>query len=224
MIEWLEPSPGDRILDVGCGDGFYDRQMALAGATVVGIDVRAARVALAERRNPHPRVTYRHMPAEVMDFPAGSFTKAVSICVLEHIPDDEGALRQIAAALQPGGRFVLSCDSLSNAGISAALRARHGKRYAVLHFYSRDSLARLLARAGFELRRMDYVLTTPVSLAVARATYLLDDVGRLPLGFALKYAGLAVAGTVGLAASRVSERLAHRTDAGLTLIAEAVRV
>lgn len=222
VIEWLAPAPGDRILDVGCGDGFYDRRMALAGAVVTGIDVRPARVALARRRNPHPRITYRHMDAGKLELPAGSFTKAVSICVLEHIPDDEGALREIARVLQPGSRLVLSCDSLSNPGIGDALRARHAVRYAVRHFYSRESLACLLARVGFQLLRMDYVLTTRVSLAITRSTYLLDDLGRLPLGGVVKYAGLAVAGTAGLAASRLSERVAHRNDRGLTLIAEAV--
>ena len=35
---------------------------------------------------------------------------------LEHIPDDEGALREIARVLQPGARLVMSCDSLSNPG------------------------------------------------------------------------------------------------------------
>jgi SAM-dependent methyltransferase len=226
VLEWLRPQPGDHILDVGCGDGFYDRRMALAGATVTGIDAKPARVALAKRRNPHPRVTYRHMPAEALEFAPGSFTKAVSICVLEHIPDDEGALREIARVVRAGSPLVLSCDSLSNSGISDALRARHAVRYAVRHFYSRESLTRLLSRCGFELRRTDFVLTTRVSLEIARATYLLDDIGRLPggVGLAVKYPGLALAGTVGLMASRLSERLAHHEHSGLTLIAEAVRL
>jgi len=224
VLEWLDPRVGDYILDLGCGDGYYDRRMALAGATIVAVDGNPARVALAQRRNPHPHVSYQHIRAEELDFPPGTFTKAVSICVLEHIPDDLGTLRRIAAGLQTGGRLVLSCDSLSNSAATDALRARHAKRYAVRHFYTRDSLADLLARAGLKLLKTDFVLTTPVSFAIARVTYLLDDVGRLPLGWAVKYPGLAVASSAGLAASRLSERLKHRDTEGLTLIAEAVRV
>jgi SAM-dependent methyltransferase len=223
VLQWLDPRPADRILDVGCGDGFYDRRMAVAGADVIAIDGCRKRVALAQRRNPHPRVQYVPMRAENLQFSPRSFTKAVSICVLEHIPDDEAALREIASVLLPGARLVLSCDSLSNSGVTAALRARHATRYAVRHFYSRDLLAERLERSGFTLRRMEYVLTTPISLAIARATYVLDDIGRLPGGWAPKYAGLSVAGTLGLPVSRLSERLAGRATEGLTLIAEAYR-
>ena len=224
VLQWLNAQSGDRILDIGCGDGFYDRRMASAGAVIEAIDVRPARVALAKRRNPHPRVTYHTMQAETLDFEPESFNKAVSICVLEHIPDDEAVLRGVWSALRPGGRLVLSCDSLSNQGVSDSLRARHGRRYAVRHFYTRESLSTLLDRTGFRLTRTDFVLTTPVSLAIARVTYGLDDVARYPGGWLLKFPGLLVAGTLGLAASRLSERLAHRDSEGLTIVAEAVKV
>jgi SAM-dependent methyltransferase len=161
--------------------------------------------------------------ANALAFSPGTFSKAVSICVLEHIPDDEGALKQMSNALQPGGRLVLSCDSLSNRAATASLRARHAERYAVRHFYTRGSLAALLLRAGFELRRAEFVLTTPVSFAIARATYVLDDVGRLSFGWLVKYPGLAVAGSAGLAISRLSELMAGRSNEGLTLIAEAAK-
>lgn len=223
VLEWLAAAPGDRILDVGCGDGYFDRRMAIAGATVTGVDVRPARIALAKRRNPHPRVTYLAVQAEELQFPAATFNKAVSICVLEHIQDDEGALRRVWHALEPGGRLVLSCDSLSNRGISPALRRKHAARYAVHRFYTRASLEALLERTGFRLTRTEFVLTTPVSLAITRATYVLDDIGRWPLGFIVKYPGLALAGTLGRLASRASESVAHRDGEGLTLIAEAVR-
>ena len=223
VLQWLGAAPGDRILDVGCGDGYFDRRMAIAGATVTGVDVRPARVALAKRRNPHPRVTYVHMQAEELQFAPAAFNKAVSICVLEHIADDEAALRRIWNVLEPGGRLVLSCDSLSNGGISPALRRKHATRYAVHRFYTRASLGALLDRSGFTLTRAEFVLTTPVSLAITRGTYVLDDIGRLPLGFTVKYPGLALAGSIGAVVSRASEWMAPRAGEGLTLVAEAVR-
>lgn len=223
VLEWLAPAPGERILDIGCGDGYYDRQMALAGAEVDAIDMRPARVELARRWNPHPRVRFHHMSAEAVAFPDATFDKCVSICVLEHIPNDEAALREASRVLRPGGRLVLSCDSLSNPQISDALRARHAERYAVRHFYTRDALAATLQRAGFRLVRTDFVLTTPLSLAITRFTYVADDIGRLPGGWLVKYPALTLAGTLGLVASRTSERLAAKRTSGLTLIAEAVK-
>jgi SAM-dependent methyltransferase len=197
--------------------------MARAGASVDAIDARQERVALACRWNPHPRVRFHHMAAEALKFPDDCFDKVVSICVLEHIPEDEVVLGQIRRVLRPGGRFVLSCDSLSNRGITDRLRARHAERYAVQRFYTRESLAARLERAGLELVRSEYVLTTPLSLAITRLTYIADDAGRLRGGWGLKYPALALAGTAGLLASRASERLTARSDRGLTLIAEAVK-
>ena len=223
VLRWLAPCPGDRILDVGCGDGYYDRKMALAGAEVTAVDVRAARLALARQRNAHPSVKYVHMPGEALEFAPSSFNKAVSICVLEHILDDEAALTGICDALEPGGRFVLSCDSLSNSGVSPQLRSRHAVRYAVQRFYTRASLRARLERAGFTMTRAAFVLTTPVSLAITRITYRLDDIGRRRMGGIVKYPGLAIAGSVGRMVSRVSESLARRDEEGLTLIAEAVK-
>ena len=223
VIEWLAPTAGERILDVGCGDGFYDRRIARRGAIVDAIDARAERLALALRWNPHPRVRFHHMPAEALEFPDGHFDKAVSICVLEHIPDDEGALRQIHRVLRPGGRLVLSCDSLSNRNITDRFRARHAERYAVKHFYTHESLPQRLERAGLELIRSEYVLTTPLSLAITRFTYMADDAGQLPCGWAIKYPAIALAGTAGLVVSRASEYVGAVAERGLTLIAEAVK-
>jgi hypothetical protein len=84
-------------------------------------------------------------------------------------------------------------------------------------------LAVRLESAGLKLVRSEFVLTTRLSLSITRFTYLADDAGRLPMGWVVKYPALAVAGTAGLLASRASERLAARSDAGLTLIAEAVK-
>jgi ubiquinone/menaquinone biosynthesis C-methylase UbiE len=223
VLEWLAPAPGERILDVGCGDGFYDRRIADAGATVDAIDARPERVALAARWNPHLRVRFHHMPAEALAFPDECFDKVVSICVLEHIPDDTAALQEMCRVLRPRGRLVLSCDSLSHPGVSDRLRARHAQRYAVRHFYTRDSLAALLHRMGLELMRSAYVLTTPLSVAIARFTYGADDVGRLPGGSLIRYPAVGLAGTIGLLASRASERISPRDDGGLTLIAEATK-
>ena len=223
VIDWLAPAPGERILDVGCGDGYYDWRIAGAGAVVDGIDARADRLALATRWNPHPRVHLHHMSAEKLRFADGYFDKVVSICVLEHIPNDQAALCEVERVLRPGGRFVVSCDSLSNAGITDRLRSRHAQRYAVRHFYTRELLRDRLRSAGLEMLRSRYVLTTAVSLAIARFTFLADDIGRLPGGWPLKYAAVALASTVGLALSRSSERLAGGNDCGLTLLAEAVK-
>src|SRR5918995_3436103 len=68
VLEWLEARAGDSVLDVGCGDGFYDCKIARRGARVHAIDASARRVARALRWHPHPNVTYQQMSADVLRF------------------------------------------------------------------------------------------------------------------------------------------------------------
>ena len=49
LIRWLDPKPGERILDIGCGDGYYDNIIAKSGAKVTGIDVHERRLSRARR-------------------------------------------------------------------------------------------------------------------------------------------------------------------------------
>src|SRR5262249_41725555 len=130
LIDWLEVRPGERILDVGCGDGYYDHQIAARGASVVGIDLRESAIALARRRNQTARTEFCVMDAEEMAFPAGCFDKVVSFCVIEHFARDQRVIEHVARVLKPSGWFVLSADSLSNQGVTAAERAAHQQRYA----------------------------------------------------------------------------------------------
>jgi ubiquinone/menaquinone biosynthesis C-methylase UbiE len=223
VIDWLDPGAGERVLDVGCGDGYYGHRIAGLGAQVDAIDANRDRVACASRRHPHPNVAYHHMTADALTFEDERFDKVVSICVLEHIQDDVRALSEMFRVLRRGGRLVLSCDSLSNAGITERCRRRHAVRYSVKRFYSRDSLYERLRVVGFSPRRSTFVLSSRMSLAFTHLTYIADDVGRLPGGWLVKYPMLALAGTLGLSVSRLTERLIPRTDEGLTIVAEAVR-
>jgi 2-polyprenyl-3-methyl-5-hydroxy-6-metoxy-1,4-benzoquinol methylase len=219
LIKWLEPAAGDRVLDVGCGDGYFDVQIARSGAVVTGIDVDRSRLSFAQRFNKSAGTGYVYMDAERMSFAQSSFDKAISFCVVEHFERDEQVLRHLSRVLRPGGRLVLSADSLSNPEITQAERARHRERYSVHTFYTEALLREKLARSGFELEDARYVLSSRLSLALARFSWTLDDLPR-PLGFVTAVGHLALA-TAGRVASDASERVVGRRDSGLTLLARA---
>lgn len=219
VLRWLAPAAGERILDVGCGDGYYDWLISRTGARVTGIDLHEKRLAHARRRYGGDGADFLNLDAERADFPPGSFDKALSLCVLEHLADDERVMRNISRALKPGGLFVFSADSLTNAGITAAERERHKRRYAVNTFYTREIVRSKLARAGFDLEAAGFVMAAPGALRLVRLSWKLDD---LPRGFVpLRILGYVVLGTV----HRISSALCHRPPeaaaAGLTLIARA---
>jgi SAM-dependent methyltransferase len=96
----LEPP----VLDVGCGDGHF-ASIAYDRPIDVGIDVVVRDLAEARTR---PGV-YRHLVlanAPALPFADGSFATVVSNCVIEHIPDVDETLREIARVLRPGGTFA----------------------------------------------------------------------------------------------------------------------
>jgi ubiquinone/menaquinone biosynthesis C-methylase UbiE len=219
LIDWLEPHQGERVLDVGCGDGFYDAKIADTGARVVGIDIHSSRLGFAQRINKNDLTEFHYMDAEQMGFAENSFDKAISFCVVEHFHQDEKVMEHVSRVLKPGGRFVLSADSLSNPEVTQAERDAHQKRYAVNTFYTESILRDKLWRAGFELEDAHYILTTPFTLALARLSWKLDDLPKA-LAF-VTLAGYIALGTVGKAASDYSERTGRRRDSGLTLLAKA---
>jgi SAM-dependent methyltransferase len=175
VLCWLAPVAGERILDIGCGDGYYDWRISRSGARVTGIDVHEKRLSFARRHYQDDRTEFLNLDAEQADFPEGSFDKALSLCVMEHLGDDERVMRNVSRALKPGGRFVFSADSLSNPGITPDERESHRRRYAVNTFYTEDVVRDKLSRTGFDLEETGYVLSTPVALRLVRFSWKLDD-------------------------------------------------
>jgi SAM-dependent methyltransferase len=218
ILGWLDARPGEAVLDVGCGDGYYDSLIAGAGARVLGIDIHPRWLPFAQRYYGGATAEFIHMDAEEMDLPGRVFDKALSLCVVEHFQRDEAVLRHVAHVLKPGGRFVFSADSLSNPGISDAERERHRRRYAVNTFYDEGMITAKLARAGFAVEKTQYILHTPLALALARFSWKLDRLpGALGVVRGLGYLGL-------WALERTTAPFAKKNAAaagGLTLLVQA---
>ena len=100
-LDLLDPQPGERILDVGCGEGGLSRKIADRGATVLGIDNSPEMVATARAKG----VDALLLSAQDMQF-FGEFDAAFSNATLHWVLDKEQAARAIFRALKAGGRFA----------------------------------------------------------------------------------------------------------------------
>jgi len=134
ILARLDPKPGERILDLGCGDGVLTAQIAGAGALVTGADASPEMVKAAAARGVDARlVDARNLPFR------GEFDAVFSNAVLHWIPDADDVLAGVAAALRPGGRFVAEFGGHTNvAAIAVAIRAvfgRHGVQYSSPWYY-----------------------------------------------------------------------------------------
>lgn len=125
ILARLAPKPGERILDLGCGDGVLTEQLIAAGADVVGIDASPDMVVAARARGIDARVG----DARNLTFDA-AFDAVFSNAVLHWIPDADAVIAGVVRALKPGGRFVAEFGGHTNvAAIVVAIRAvfaRHG--------------------------------------------------------------------------------------------------
>ena len=107
----LAASPGERILDVGCGPGFYCAELIEdvgPSGSVVGVDGSASMLALAERRcGGFDNVDLLEGEATALPAADASFDAALSVQVQEYVPDIAASLAELHRVLRPGGRLLI---------------------------------------------------------------------------------------------------------------------
>ncbi|MEM7532467.1 MAG: class I SAM-dependent methyltransferase [Chloroflexota bacterium] len=94
--------PEERVIDIGCGLGAvaYTVAQESGASKVVGIDLSAKSIAMAQERHQHPKVDYRVGDA-LVDLPDEAFDLVILSNVLEHLPGRPEFLRRVQAALSP---------------------------------------------------------------------------------------------------------------------------
>jgi trans-aconitate methyltransferase len=170
LVEALDPQPGERILDLGCGDGFLTRRIAESGATMVGVDASPQMVAAAKERGADARVG----SGESLPFDQ-EFDAVFSNAALHWMSDHHAVLQGVYRALKPGGRFVAECGGHGNiAAIRVALLAvltAHGipaEQIENNRFFSPAEYRARLESQGFQVEEITLTpRPTPLSSGMA---------------------------------------------------------
>ena len=111
LIDLLDPQPGERILDLGCGTGHLTHVIAQRGGDVVGTDHSAEMIEQARVNYPEIRFAVEDASNFSVDEP---FDAIFSNAVLHWVRDAEGAVDSMSAALKPGGRLVAEFGGKGN--------------------------------------------------------------------------------------------------------------
>jgi SAM-dependent methyltransferase len=159
VFSMLAPKPGERILDLGCGDGTLTAEIKAAGADVLGVDLSEELLAAARRKG----LRVRRLDGHALDF-VSEFDAVFSNAALHWMLKPELVIAGVHRALRPHGRFVAELGGHGNvAAIATAMRAVSRRRNgdpALLtpwFFPTAEEYTELLAKGGFVVREMVHV-------------------------------------------------------------------
>lgn len=118
FLDFVALDGANRILDVGCGTGSLTRAIAARHpAEVMGVDIARPFVDHAKAQNSDPRVSYAVQDASELSFPSGSFDAALSILVLNFIPEYRAAASGMLRVTRPGGLVGAACWNLDGGSV-----------------------------------------------------------------------------------------------------------
>jgi SAM-dependent methyltransferase len=140
LVEILAPAPGETILEVGPGTGYYSLDVAsrLGGGRLVAFDIQQEMLDHVKREAELRAISNIDVTlgdAQRLPFDDASFDGAFLVTVLGEIPDQDAALRELARVVRPGGRMVV------------------GELFGDPHMVRLSKLRERAGRAGFEFER-----------------------------------------------------------------------
>jgi SAM-dependent methyltransferase len=156
----LELRPGTRVLDIGCGGGRHAFEALRRGADVVATDlddnalaeVKQVADAMVREGEVTAGGSLRTAVADArcLPFEDAAFDVVIAAEVLEHIPDDAGAIAELSRVLRPGGRLAVTVPRWWPEKVCWALSSEyHEVPGGHIRIYRRDELVARLLRSGF---------------------------------------------------------------------------
>ena len=152
-LEFLEPSPDDRILEIGCNDASFLDALKELCREAVGVDVNREMV---ERLG---RADVQWMSVTTLDFQDGYFDRIIALHVFEHVEDIEAAFRETSRVLKTGGTMTLLFPLEFFRGMSALKDSwiLHGNPMRAFDFHRHrltpGKVERIAAASGFRVKR-----------------------------------------------------------------------
>lgn len=177
ILNMLESNKGTRILDLGCGIGYYCELLSNFGAELIGCDLDYNAVFMAKEL--YPAYLFSINDAAHLPYIAGSFDKVLCSEVLEHIENDATVIREISRVIRPKGRLLITVPCIE--GIFGSLIKSFGHKHQhrfERHFrkgYSIKTLKELCVRYNLKLLNYRYSMTffVEIYMGITKLIFLL---------------------------------------------------
>jgi SAM-dependent methyltransferase len=160
VVDLLAPQAGERILDLGCGDGVLTAKLAAMGCAVIGVDASSPQIEAARKLGVDARV----MDGENLAFD-NEFDAVFSNAALHWMRDPDGVIAGVRRALRPQGRFVAEfgghgCVAKIKKALVEALNRRNinGEAAIPWFFPTVEDYSQRLTKAGFTI---NYIALIP---------------------------------------------------------------
>jgi 2-polyprenyl-6-hydroxyphenyl methylase/3-demethylubiquinone-9 3-methyltransferase len=179
-IDALAPVAEQKILDVGCGGGILCEALAQRGATVTGIDMGEAPLAVGKLHSLESEVSVTYEQSTAEDYAsshAEAFDTVTCLEMLEHVPDPSSVVAACAAMTKPGGTLFFSTINrnpksylLAIIGVEYVLRMLPKGTHEYSKFIRPSELGQWVRDAGLDIDQMTGLLYNPIT-----KTYKLDE-------------------------------------------------
>lgn len=161
LLEWLDPRPAERALDVACGGGHVTLALARTGADVDACDLTPAMldVSAALLAEHDCTATFTIADAEALPYADDTFDIVTCRIAAHHFSDAFAFFEEVARVLKPGGRFGFQDQALPPEGTSAVLTDAFERTRDASHHqsYSIDGWATLITRAGLVVEHTEII-------------------------------------------------------------------
>jgi O-antigen biosynthesis protein len=174
---------GRRVADIACGTGYGTRMLSQAGAnSVLGMDLSEDAVNASKTLNHDPKVSYEVADAQMLTaISDNEFDVVVSFETIEHLPDVEAYLAEMARIVQPGGIFVVSTPDRRLSSVMHCFRGRPSNPHHIREYTEPELLERISTR--FDIKTIYGQSFVPRWLVLWPVQVIIRSVCRI-LGFA----------------------------------------